>query len=179
MTQYNTLNAKLSNPQLDKSKSEIKNETEVTLNLSSNIVGNSNDENNFLHKLLSFNTQVSKLCKAFANNYSSNIKLSKTQLRKIVQWGGFLGKIFWPLLKTGFPLVGNVLKPLDKSVLIQLGLKAAASATDAAFHKKMSGFTTLIISNEEINDIIKIIKSLKESGLLIRGVSETNKSEAK
>ena len=112
MTQYNTLNAKLSNPQLNKSKSEIKNETEVTLNLSSNIVGNSNDENNFLHKLLSFNTQVSKLCKAFANNYSSNIKLSKTQLRKIVQWGGFLGKIFWPLLKTGFSLIGIVLKLL-------------------------------------------------------------------
>ena len=72
-----------------------------------------------------------------------------------------------------------MLKPLGKSVLIKLGLKAAASATDAAIHKKMSGFTNLIISNEEINNIIKIIKSLKESGLLIRGVSETNKSETK
>ena len=75
----------------------------------------------------------------------------------------------------------NVLKPLAKSVLIPLGLTAAASATDAAIHKKIigSGFTTLIISNEEVNDILKIIKSLEESGSLIKGVSETIKNEAK
>ena len=75
----------------------------------------------------------------------------------------------------------NVLKPLAESVLIPLGLTAAASATDAAIHKKIigSGFTTLIISNEEVNDILKIIKSLEESGSLIKGVSETIKNEAK
>ena len=75
----------------------------------------------------------------------------------------------------------NVLKPLAKSVLIPLGLTAAASATDAAIHKKIigSGFTTLIISNEEVNDILKIIKSLEESGSLIKGVGETIKNEAK
>ena len=74
----------------------------------------------------------------------------------------------------------NVLNPLAKSILIPLGL-TAASATDAAIHKKMlgSGFTTLIISNEEINDIMKILKSLEESGLLIKGISETIKNEAK
>ena len=79
------------------------------------------------------------------------------------------------------PLIGNVLKPLAKSVLIPLGLTAAASATDAAIHKQMFGSsnTTLIISNEEINDIIKIIKSLEESMFLIKGVSETIKNEAK
>ena len=75
MTQYNTLNAKVSNLQLNKLKSAIKNGTEVTVNLSSNIIGDSNDENNFPHKLFLANTQVSKLRKAFANNSTANIKL--------------------------------------------------------------------------------------------------------
>ena len=87
MTQYNTLNVKLSNSQTNKLKSRIKNNTKVTLKISSNIIGDSNDENNFLHKLLLPNTQVSRLCKAFANNSSTNIKLSKTQLHKIGQSG--------------------------------------------------------------------------------------------
>ena len=91
MTQYNTLNLKLSNSQLNKPKFGIKNGTEVTLKLSSNVVGYSNDKNNFPHKLLLANTQVSNLCKAIANNSSANIKLSKTQLHKIGQSGGFLG----------------------------------------------------------------------------------------
>ena len=73
MTQYNTLNVKLSNSQLNKLKSGIKNDTEVTLKISSNVVGDSNDENNFPHQLLLTNTQVSKLRKAFANNSSANI----------------------------------------------------------------------------------------------------------
>ena len=78
------------------------------------------------------------------------------------------------------PLVLNVFEPLARSVLAPLGLTAAA-ATDAAIHKKMfgSGNTILIISNEEMNDIVKIIKSLGESGLLIKGISETIKKEAK
>ena len=78
------------------------------------------------------------------------------------------------------PLIGNVIKPLAKSVLIPLGL-TAASATDAAIHKKMfgCGTTTLIISNEKMNDIMKIIKFLEESGLLIKGVSQTIKNEVK
>ena len=84
------------------------------------------------------------------------------QLGKIVPSGGLLGKFLVPLLKTGLPLMKNVLKPLAKNVLISLGLTAAASATDAAIHKKMfgSGNTKLIISNEEMNDIMKIIRSL-------------------
>ena len=83
MTQYHTLNVKLSNSQLNKLKPAIKNSTEVTFKLSSNIVGDSNNENNFLHKLLLANPQISKLCKAFANGSSANIKLSKTQLHRI------------------------------------------------------------------------------------------------
>ena len=108
------------------------------------------DEDNFPHKLLFTNTQFSRLPIAFANNSSANIKLSKPQLHKIGQSGGFLGRILGPLLKTGLSLIGNVLKPLAKSVLIALGLTAAASATDAAIHKKIfgSGNMTLIISNE-------------------------------
>ena len=76
---------------------------------------------------------------------------------------------------------GNVLKPLAKSVLMPFRLTVAASATDAAIHKKVieSGDTTLIISNEEMNDIMKIITSLEEFGLLIKGLSETIKNEAK
>ena len=81
----------MSNSQLNKLKSTIKNGTEVTLNLSSNLTGNSNDKTNFLHKLLLNDTQVSKICKAFANGSSVNIKFSKTQLSKIVQSGGFIG----------------------------------------------------------------------------------------
>ena len=121
MTQYNSLNVKLSNSQLNKFKSAIKNETDVVLRLSSNMIGD--NENNFTHKLLLTNTQVSNLLKAFANNSSANIKLSKTQLSKMIQSGGFLGRLLGPLLKTGLPLISNVLKPLAKSVLTPLGLK--------------------------------------------------------
>ena len=74
--------------------------------------------------------------KAFANHLSANIKLSKTQLLKMIQLGRFLGKILGPLLKTELPLTSNVIKPLTKSVLITLGLNAAASAADAGIHKK-------------------------------------------
>ena len=116
MAPYNTLNVKLSNSELNKLKSTIKNGTKVTLNLSSNVAGDSIDENNFPHKLLLTNIQVSKLLKAFANNSSANIKSSKTQLYKIIQSSGFLG-LLGSLLKSGLPLIENVLKPLAKSAL--------------------------------------------------------------
>ena len=132
----NNLNVKFSNSQLNKLKPAIKNVTEVTLKLSSNVVGDSNDENNFPHKLLLTNTQVSRLCKAFANNSSANKKLSKTPLG---QSGGFLIRLLGPLLKTGLPLMKNVIKPLAKSVSIALWLIAAASAIDAAIHKEIFG----------------------------------------
>ena len=93
MTQYNKLNVKISNPQLNKLKSAIKNGTEVTLNLSSNLIVNSNDETNFPHKLLLTNTQVSKIRKAFANGSSANIKFSKIHLSKMIQSGGILGEL--------------------------------------------------------------------------------------
>ena len=126
-----------------------------------------------LHKLVLTNTKVSKLFKAFKNGSSTNIKLSKIQLHKIGQSEGFLGRLLGPLIKTGLPLIRNILKPLAKNVLIPLQLIAAASAADATIHKKMfgSGVTALIISNVKMNDVMKIVKCLEESGLVIKGVS--------
>ena len=132
MTEFNV---KLSNPKLNKLKSGIKNGTKITLKISSNIVGNSNNENSFSHKLLLTNTQVSKLRKAFENGSSANINLSKTQLHKREQSEVFFGRLLGPLLKTGLPLIGNLLKILAKSVLLPLGLTAAVSGTDAAIHQ--------------------------------------------
>ena len=136
---------------------------------------------NFPHKLLLTNRQVANLRKAFANHSSADIKLSKTQLSKMIQSGGFLGRLLGPLLKTGLPLMKNVIKPSAKSVLIPLGLTAAASAADAGIHKKIlgSGTTTLIISNDEMKDIIKIVKYLEDSDLLLEGVSKRIENEAK
>ena len=94
------------------------------------------NETNFPHKLLLTNTRVANLRKAFANHLSTDIKLSKTWLSKRIQSGRFLGRLLGPLLKTGLPLIKNVIKPLAKSILIPLGLTAAASAADAGIHKK-------------------------------------------
>ena len=123
-----------------------------TLNISSNVVGDSNDENNFSHKLLLTKTQGLKICNVFANGSSAKIILSKTQLHKIGQSGGLLGRILGPLLKTGLPLIENVLKPLVKRILIPLGLTAAAaSATDTAIHKKKFGSDTRPLDLRQTN----------------------------
>ena len=135
MTQYNSLNVKLSNSQLNKLKSAIKNETD---------------------------------------------KLSKTQLSKMIQSGGFLGILLGPLFKNTITIKKNLIQTLAKSVLIPLGLTAEASAADTGIHKKIlgSGTTTLIISNEEMKDM-KIVKFLEDSGLLLKRVSETIQNEVK
>ena len=148
------------------------------------MVGNSNDNTNFPHELLLTNRQVANIHKAFAKNTSTDIKLSKPQLSKMIQSGGFLGKLLGLLLKTRLPLMKSVIKPLAKSILIPLGLTAAASAADAGIHKKILGSgdnndTILIISNDEMDDILKIIKSLEDSGVLLKGVCETIQHEAK
>ena len=153
------------------------------------------NETNFPHKLLLTNRQVANLHKAFANYLSADIQLSKTQLSKMIQSGGFLGRLLGPLLNMGLPLIKNVIKPLAKSVLIPLGLTAAVSAADAGIHKKILGSghnrssssawhnhpscTTLIISNNEMEDISKIVKFLEDSGLLLKWVTETVQNEVK
>ena len=118
------------------------------------MIGQENDEKgtrldklaNFPLKLLLTDKQVADICKAFANNSSTNINLSKTQLCKILHSGGFLGRLYGPLLKTGLPLMKNLLIPLRI---------AAAAAAYAVIHKKILGSrtaTTLIIPNEEMED---------------------------
>ena len=100
----------------------------------------------------------------------------------MIQLVGFLGRLLGPLLKTGLPLMKSVIQPLVKSVLIPLGLTAAASAVDAGIHKKILGSghnTTLIISNDKMKGILKKVKSLENSRLLLEGVNETIKNEAK
>ena len=181
MTQYNRSNVKLSNSQLNKLKSAIKKEIDVVIRLSRNMIGDSNDEANFPYELLLTDRQVSSIRKAFSNNSSVDIKFSKTQLSKMIQSGGFLGKLLGPLLKTGLPLIKNVITPLAKSVLVSSGLTAAASAADAGIHKKIlgSGNATLIISNKDMEDLIKIVKSLEDSGFLLNGVTEFVKNEVK
>ena len=142
---------KLSTLQHNKLKLEIKIGTEVTLKPSSSVFSDSNDDTNFLHELLLTNTQVS----------SAHMKLSKSQLHKIGESGIFLGRLLWPLLKTGLLLMKNLQKPLAKIVWMPSGVTAVASATAAAQNKIFRfGTTTLIISNEEMNVIMKIIKSL-------------------
>ena len=182
MTQYNSSNVKLSNSQLSQLKSAIKSKNDVVLRLSSNIVGNSNDNTYFPHELLLTNRQVENIRKAFANHLSIDIKLSKAQLSKMIQSGRFLGRLLGPLLRTGLPLMRIVIKPLAKSVLIPLGLTAAASAADAGIHKRILGSghnnTTLIISNVEMDDILKIVKSFEDSGVLLKGFSERIQHEA-
>ena len=130
------------------------------------MVVNPNDETNFLHKLLLTNTHVANLQKAFANKSSTDIKLSKTQLSKMIQQGGI--QLLGPFLKTGLPLMKNVIKALAEIVLIPLGLTAGASAADVRIHKKIldsgkppldlalpNNTTKLITSNEEMEDIIE------------------------
>ena len=86
------------------------------------MIGDSNDETNFPHELLLTDRQVSCICKASSNNSSVDAKFSRTQLSKMIQSGGCLGKLLGPLLKTGLPLMKSVITPLAKSVLIPLGL---------------------------------------------------------
>ena len=162
----------------------------MVIRLSPNMIGDSNDKTNFPHKLLLTGRQVSSIHKAFSNNSSADIKFSKNQLSKMIQSGGFLGKLLGPLLKTGLPLIKNVITPLAKSVLIPLGLTATASAAYAGMHKKILGSgrhfssashntTRLVISNKDMEDLIKIVKSLKDSGLLLKGVTESVQNEVK
>ena len=144
------------------------------MRLSSNIIDDSDGETNFPHKLLLTNRQVANLGKVCANNSSTDIKLSKNQLSKMMQSGRFLGRLPVPLLKRRLILTKNLIKLLAKSVLLPLGLTAgAASAADAEIQKTIlgSGNTTLIISNNEMEGIIKIVKSLEDSGLLLKVVS--------
>ena len=135
MVEYTKVNVKLSNSQLKKLKDAVSNNTGTALRTNLKMfIGN-----NLPHELLLTTRQKTKTRNAFNNNASTNIKLSKAQINKIIQLGGFLGKLLGPLLKTRLPLIKIIIKPLAKSVLIPLRLSAAVSAADAGIHKKILG----------------------------------------
>ena len=173
MLEYSKLNVKLTDAQLKKLKTAVKNNTETTLRMSLKMFKG----NDLPHELLLTTRQKGKLRNAFNNNMSSDLKPSKAQISKIIQSGGFLGSL---LSKLAGPLM-KVAIPLAKDVLAPLGITAAASAIDAGIQKKIhgSGTTTLIISNEEMNDIMKIVQALEDSNILLKGVTKTIKNETK
>ena len=135
------------------------------------------NRNNLPRELLLTTRQKIKSRNAFNNNMSTDIKLSKAQISKIIQSGGFLGsllsKIAGPLMKEAVPLAKNNLAPL--------GITAAVSAFDAGIQKKIHGSrtTTLKISGKEMSDIMKIVQALEDSNVLLKGVTKTIKNEAK
>ena len=157
--------AKLSDSQLSKLTSAVKNKQGTTLKMNFKMF----NRNNLPHELLLTTRQTAKLRNAIENNMSTGIKLSKAQISKIIQSGGFLGsllsKIAGPLMKVAVPLANYILTPL--------GITAAASAIDTGIQKKMhgSGTTPLIISNKEINDVMNIVQALKDSNILLKGVT--------
>ena len=130
MVEYTKVNFKLSDSQIKKLKDE--DNTGTTLGISLKMF-NGND---LPHKLLLTTRQKTKIRNVFSNNTLTDLKLSIAQINKIIQSGGFLSRLLGPLLKTGLPLMKNVIRPLPKSVLIPSGLTAAASAADAGIHKR-------------------------------------------
>ena len=135
------------------------------------------DGNDLPHELLLTTRQKTKLRNAFNNNMLIDLKLSRAQIPKIVQSEGFLGSL---ISKLAGPLM-KVAIPLAKSVLAPLGFTAATSAIDAGIQKKIycSGTTTFIISNEEMNDTMKIVQALEDLNILLKGVTKTIKIETK
>ena len=172
MVEYNKIDCKLSNIQLSKLKKAVKDGSELVLRL-----GIKNFNKDVLpHELFLTTRQSTKLRNAINNNMSTDIKFSKAQLKKLIKSGGFLGKllskIVGPLMKVTMPLAKNVLAPL--------GLTAAMSAIDGGIQKKMRGDgIKLMIDNEDMNDIMKIIKALEKSGILLSGVGKTIENEVK
>ena len=164
MVKYSEVNCKLTNVELNKLKKAVKSNEGATLRLG---IRNFNKDET-PHELLLTTRQNTKLRNALNNNSATDVKLSKAQIKKLIQSGGFLGKL---LSKLAGPLM-KVALPLAKNVLAPLGLTAAMSAIDGSIQKKIhcSGATKgagvkLIIEQEDMNDIIKIIKALENSGI--------------
>ena len=172
MVEYSKVDCKLTNVQLNKFKKAVKSNEGVTLRLG---IRNFNKDER-PHELLLTTRQNTKLRNGYDNNSATDIKLSKAQIKKIIQSGGFLGKLLSkladPLMKVALPLAKNVLAPLD--------LTAAMSAIDGSIQKKIHGSgVKLIIEQEDMKDIMKIIKALENAGILLKGVSKTTKKETK
>ena len=172
MVEYNIVNAKLLNSQLNKLNISVKNKQGTTLRMNARMFNG----NNLPHGLFLTTRQTTKLRNEIENNMSTDIKLSKAQISKIIQSGGFLAKILGPLLKTGLPLLKSVIKSLGL-----LSLTAASSAIDASVQKNIfgSGTNPLVISNEEMDDILKILQALEDSNILLKGMTKTIKNETR
>ena len=172
MVEYSEVNCKLTNVQLNKFKKAVKSNEGATLRLG---IRNFNKDER-PHELLLTTRQNTKLRNALNNNSATDIKLSKLQIKKIIQLGGFLSKL---LSKSAGPLM-EVALPLAENVLAPLGLTAAMSAIDGSIQKKIHGSgVKLIIKQEDMKDIMKIIKALENSGILLKGVSKAIKNETK
>ena len=172
MVEYNKINCKLLNVHVNKLKRAVKSNEETTLRLG---IKNFNKDK-LPHELLLTTRQSTKLRNAINNNLATDIKLSKAQIKNIIQSGGFLGKL---LSKLAGPLM-KVAMPLAKNVLVPLGLTAPTSAIDGSIQKKMHGSEVkLIIEQEDMNDIMKLIEALENSGILLKGVSKTIENETK
>ena len=172
MVEYSKVYCKLTNVQLNKLKNAVKSNEGATLRLG---IRNFNKDET-PHELLLTTRQNTKLRNALNNNSATDVKLSKAQIKKLIQSGGFLGKL---LSKLAGPLM-KVALPLAKNVLAPLGLTAAMSAIDGSIQKKIHGSgVKLIIEQEDMNDIMKIIESLENSGILLKGVTKTMENEMK
>ena len=172
MAEYSKVNVKLSDAQLKNLKTVVKKKTGGTLGMSLKML----DGNDLPHELL-LTIKQKKLRNAFNNNMSTDLILSKAQISKIIQSGGFLGSLLSKLTE----ILMKVAVLLVKNILAPLGITAAASAIDAGIQNKIhgSGTTILIISNEEMNDIMKIVQALEDSNILLKGVTKTIKNETK
>ena len=170
MVEYSKINCKLTNVQLNKLKKVVKSNEGATLRLG---IRNFNKDEHPHELTIRQNT---KLGNALNNNSATDIKLSKAQIKILIQSGGFLGKL---LSKLAGPLM-KVAMPLAKNVLAPLGLTAAMSAIDGSIQKKIHGSgVKLIIEQEDMKDIMKIIEALENSGILLKGVSKTIENETK
>ena len=172
MVKYSKVNCKLTNLQLNKLKKAVKSNEEETLRL-----GNKNfNKDELPHELFLTTRQNTKLRNAINNNLATDIRLSKAQIKKVIQSRGFLDKL---LSKLAGPLM-KVAMPLAKNVLAPLGLTAAMSAINGSIQKKIHGSgIKLIIEQEDMKDIMKIIEALENTGILLKGVSKTIENETK
>ena len=172
MVEYTKVNVKLTNLQLSKLKKAVKNNDGTTLQ-----IGKKNlNKEDLPHESLLTTRKNTKLRNAVNNNLTTDIKLSKAQIKKLIKSGGFLGKLLsklaGPLMKVAMPLAKNVLGPL--------GLTAAMSAIDGSIQKTIRGDgIKLIIEQEDMNDIMKIIEALENYGILLKGVTKTIENETK
>ena len=173
MVEYSKVNVKLTDTQLKKLKTAVKDNTETTLRMSFKMF----DGNDLPHEFLLAKRQKTKQRNAFNNKMSTDLKLYKAHISKIIQSGEVLGSL---LSKLAGPLI-KVAISQAKNLLASLVITVAASTIDAGMQKKIHdlGTTTLIISNKEMNDIMEIVQGLEDSNTLLKRLTKTIENETK